>query len=63
MIVAGATGGDPDLDAAGRLSAHMVAAARKSRAGPQFDVPEGWDGKAGLLLVALLWVSAKRGSV
>jgi len=57
LICAGATLGDPDLRAAGRLASSVIAGAARKNSGSgqrQFDPPSDWDGKARLLLIALL---------
>jgi len=61
LIVAGATLGDPDPDAAGRLASAIIASAGKNGSGQQFDPPAEWDGEARVLLIALLWIAAGKG--
>jgi len=62
LICAGITLGDPDLRAAGYLASCVIAgAARRGTGQKQFDPPPEWDGKARLLLNALLWISAGKG--
>jgi hypothetical protein len=62
LIVAGITLGDPDLRAAGWLASCVIAgAARRGSEQRQFDPPPEWDGKARVLLTALLRISAGKG--